>query len=116
MKNVFVGNMSFQTTETELRAAFEPYGEIARIQIITDRDTGQARGFGFVEMASDEEAVKAIAGLNGTQLDGRSAGFFVPLHVIRRKNPSTGDDRDCDADVTRVCDPLTAQVEQRRTG
>nr|ADC35892.1 RNP-1 like RNA-binding protein [uncultured bacterium 246] len=72
MRNVFVGNMSFQTTEGELRAAFETYGEIARIQIMTDRDTGQARGFAFVEMTNDEDAAKAIAGLNGTQLDGRA--------------------------------------------
>ena len=72
MRNVFVGNMSFATTESELRAAFEPYGEIARVQVMTDRDTGQARGFAFVEMSSDEEAGKAIAGLNGTQLDGRA--------------------------------------------
>jgi cold-inducible RNA-binding protein len=72
MRNVFVGNMSFQTTEGELRSAFEAYGEIARIQIMTDRDTGQARGFAFVEMTNDEDAAKAIAGLNGTQLDGRA--------------------------------------------
>jgi RNA recognition motif-containing protein len=72
MRNVFVGNMSFGTTETELRAAFEPYGEIARVQVMTDRDTGRARGFAFVEMANDADAVKAIAGLNGTELDGRA--------------------------------------------
>jgi cold-inducible RNA-binding protein len=72
MRNIFVGNMSFATTESELRAAFESYGEIARVQVMTDRDTGRARGFAFVEMASDEDAIKAIAGLNGTELDGRA--------------------------------------------
>ena len=72
MKNLFVGNMSFSTTEGDLRSIFEPFGEITRVQLITDRDTGRARGFGFVEMSNDEEATKAIAALNGTQMDGRA--------------------------------------------
>jgi len=72
MKNVFVGNMSFETTESGLRAIFEPFGEITRVNIITDRDTGRARGFGFVEMSNDEEASKAITALNGTEMDGRA--------------------------------------------
>lgn len=72
MTNVFVGNMSFDTTESGLRSIFEPYGEITRVNLITDRDTGRARGFGFVEMSNDEEAAKAITELNGTQLDGRA--------------------------------------------
>ena len=72
MKNVFVGNMSFEATEGGLRSLFEPFGEITRVQLITDRDTGRARGFGFVEMSNDEEAAKAIAALNGTQMDGRA--------------------------------------------
>ena len=71
MKNVFVGNMSFETTESGLRSIFEPFGEISRVNIITDRDTGRARGFGFVEMTNDEEAAKAITALNGTA-DGRT--------------------------------------------
>ena len=72
MKNVFVGNMSFETTESGLRSIFEPFGEITRVNLITDRDTGRARGFAFVEMANDEDAAKAIAALNGTELDGRA--------------------------------------------
>ena len=72
MKNVFVGNMSFQTTESELRSLFEPFGEITRIQLMTDRDTGRARGFGFVDMANDEEAAKAIAAFNGKEVGGRA--------------------------------------------
>jgi RNA recognition motif-containing protein len=72
MKNLFVGNMSFQTTEADLRAIFEPFGEIQRVSIITDRDTGRARGFAFVEMTNDDEAEKAIAALNGKELDGRA--------------------------------------------
>jgi len=72
MKNVFVGNLSFQTTESELRALFEPFGEITRIQLMTDRDTGRSRGFAFVEMTNDEEAAKAIAALNGKEVNGRT--------------------------------------------
>lgn len=71
MRNLFVGNMSFQTTESDLRSAFEQYGEITRIQVMTDRDTGRARGFAFVEMADEQAAANAIAGLNGKELDGR---------------------------------------------
>lgn len=72
MKNLFVGNMNFQTTESDLRALFEPFGEITRIQVMTDRETGRSRGFGFVEMADDEAAAQAIAALNGKELDGRA--------------------------------------------
>ena len=72
MKNLFVGNMSFQTTEGDLRALFEPYGEITRIHIVQDRDTGQARGFAFVEVADDAEAAKAISALNGKEVAGRA--------------------------------------------
>jgi RNA recognition motif-containing protein len=72
MKNVFVGNMSFESTEGGVRSIFEPFGELTRVNMITDRDTGRARGFAFVEMANDEDAAKAIAALNGTQLDGRA--------------------------------------------
>jgi len=72
MKNLFVGNMNFQTTESDLRALFEPFGEIVRVQVMTDRDTGRSRGFGFVEMADDEAAAQAIAALNGKELDGRA--------------------------------------------
>ena len=72
MKNLFVGNISFQTRESDLRAAFEQYGEISRIQVMTDRDTGRARGFAFVELADERAAANAIAGLNGKELDGRA--------------------------------------------
>jgi cold-inducible RNA-binding protein len=72
MKNIFVGNMSFQTRESDLRVLFEPFGEIARIHIVNDRETGQSRGFAFVEMTKDEDAVKAISELNGKELGGRA--------------------------------------------
>ena len=71
MKNLFVGNMSFQTTESEIRAAFEPFGQVTRVHVVMDRETGRARGFAFVEMASDEDAQKAIHELNEFQLGGR---------------------------------------------
>jgi RNA recognition motif-containing protein len=72
MKSVFVGNISFQTTEGDISSLFEPFGEITRVQLMTDRDTGRSRGFAFVEMSNDEEASKAIAALNGKELGGRA--------------------------------------------
>lgn len=72
MKNIFVGNLSFGATEDSVRAAFEAYGTVERVNLITDRDTGQARGFAFVEMTNNAEADRAIAELNGTELDGRA--------------------------------------------
>ncbi len=72
MKNIFVGNLSFGATEAAVRALFEAYGTVDRVSIVTDRDTGQARGFGFVEMSSNAEADKAIASLNGHDLEGRA--------------------------------------------
>jgi cold-inducible RNA-binding protein len=71
MKNLFVGNLSFQTTETELRTLFEPFGQISRVHIATDRDTGRSRGFAFVDMVNDEEAARAMTALNGKELSGR---------------------------------------------
>jgi len=72
VKNIFVGNLSFNTNENELRKIFEGYGQVDRVSILTDRDTGRSRGFGFVEMASDEDGEKAIAALNGSQVGGRT--------------------------------------------
>jgi RNA recognition motif-containing protein len=72
MKNIFVGNLNFNTGEDELRRLFEAYGQVDRVSILTDRDTGRSRGFAFVEMANAEEGDKAIAGLNGSQLGGRT--------------------------------------------
>ena len=72
MKSLFVGNISFQTTEGELRALFEPFGQVTRVHMAMDRETGRARGFAFVEMPNDEEAAKAIAGLDGKEAGGRN--------------------------------------------
>ncbi|NLD73093.1 MAG: RNA-binding protein [Chloroflexi bacterium] len=70
-KNLYVGNLSYDTTENRLREAFAAYGEVETVNVITDRETGRPRGFGFVEMATDEAAQAAVAGLNGTMVDGR---------------------------------------------
>ena len=86
MKNLFVGNMSFQTTEADLRALFEPFGQISRVHIATDRETGRARGFAFVEMPVDAEAAKAIAGLDGKEVGGRN----LKVNEARPKSASSG--------------------------
>jgi RNA recognition motif-containing protein len=72
MKNLYVGNLPHSTTEAELRNIFEAHGPVEKITLVTDRDTGHSRGFGFVEMANASEADKAIAALNGTDLGGRT--------------------------------------------
>jgi len=72
MKNIFVGNLAFSATEAAVRSLFEAYGTVDRVSIVTDRDTGQARGFAFVEMSVNAEADRAISGLNGKDLDGRA--------------------------------------------
>lgn len=72
MKNIYVGNLKFDASEDQVRALFESYGQVDRVSIVTDRDTGQPRGFAFVEMADDEAAAKAMEALNGTNLGGRN--------------------------------------------
>ncbi|MFH1373880.1 MAG: RNA-binding protein [bacterium] len=70
--NIYIGNMSFDTTEDHLRQTFEGFGEVSTVKIITDRDSGQPKGFAFVEMSAKEEAMAAISGLNGQELNGRT--------------------------------------------
>ena len=70
MKSIFVRNLSVSVTEGVLSSLFEPYGTVERVSIMTDRDTGQAKEFGFVDMSDDREAVKAIAALNGKDVEG----------------------------------------------
>jgi cold-inducible RNA-binding protein len=72
MKKIFVGNFSFNTTEADLRQWFEPHGKVESATVVTDRDTGRSRGFGFVEMPNDDEATAAIAALNGKDGGGRA--------------------------------------------
>lgn len=71
MKNIFVGNLSFEATENSVRTLFEEYGSVDRVSLITDRDTGQPKGFGFVEMSVNSEADRAISELNNCELNGR---------------------------------------------
>ena len=86
MKNIFVGNLSFNTGEDELRQLFEQYGQVDRVAIMTDRDTGRSRGFAFVEMTNAEDGEKAFAALNGTQLGGRT----LNINEARPKMERTG--------------------------
>jgi RNA recognition motif-containing protein len=71
-KNIYVGNLPFSTTKDDLRQVFEKFGQVVSAEVITDRQTGRSRGFGFVEMADDSQAEAAIAGLGGTDLGGRT--------------------------------------------
>jgi RNA recognition motif-containing protein len=72
MMKIFVGNLSYQTTQDDLQAAFAAYGTVEQVSIVTDRDTGQPRGFAFVEMSNRSEAEAAITNLNGAELNGRA--------------------------------------------
>ncbi len=72
MKNIFVGNLNFAATDSSVRAMFERYGTVDRVNLVTDRDTGRSRGFAFVEMSNAEEGDRAIAGLNGVNFEGRA--------------------------------------------
>jgi cold-inducible RNA-binding protein len=72
VKNIFVGNLDFGATEASVRAMFEPYGTVDRVNLMTDRDTGRSRGFAFVEMSDTAEGNRAIEGLNGATVEGRT--------------------------------------------
>ena len=72
MTNIFVGNLSFDTTDSDLHAAFGAYGQVGRASVVRDRDTGQSRGFGFVEMSDSSQATQAMSALNGQDLNGRT--------------------------------------------
>ena len=86
MKNIYVGNLDFRTTEDQLKAAFETYGAIERITIARDQFSGQSRGFGFVEMTNNAEGEKAIEALNGSQMDGRSISVNEARPKAERKS------------------------------
>ena len=83
MKNIFVGNLSFGSTEQDIRALFETYGTVDRVNVVTDRDSGQPRGFAFVEMSDDGQGERAIAGANGQELGGRAL-------TVNEAKPKTG--------------------------
>jgi len=94
VKNIFVGNLSFNTNEDELRQAFESYGQVERVSILTDRDTGRSRGFGFVEMANNDDGEKAIAALNGSQFGGRTINVNEARPKTERAGGGGGGGRD----------------------
>src|SRR6059036_1499080 len=85
---LFVGNLSFNTTENDLQDMFAAHGTVTEANLITDRTTGRPRGFGFVTMATEEEAQKAISALNGTSLDGRN--IAVSIARAREERPGGG--------------------------
>ena len=89
MKDIFVGNLDYETSEDELRQLFAAYGPVNRVSFVTDRYSGQPRGFAFVEMASAGDADKAITELNGTELHGRK----LDVNEARRKPEGTGGGR-----------------------
>lgn len=91
MKNIYVGNLDFRTTEDQLRTAFEAFGQIDKLSIARDQHSGQSRGFGFVEMTNNEEGEKAIAGLNGTEMDGRALNVNEARPKTERKSFGGGD-------------------------
>ena len=88
-QKIYVGNLSFQTTETDLSDLFAQAGEVESARIITDRDTGRSRGFGFVEM-SEENAAKAISQFSGTQLDGRELTVNEARPQVKREGGGGG--------------------------
>jgi cold-inducible RNA-binding protein len=90
MKKLFVGNLNFQTTETDLRALFEPFGQITRVHIAMDRETGRPRGFAFVEVADDSAASKAMAALNGKEVGGRALRVNEAVPKTDRGGPPSG--------------------------
>ena len=86
--NIYVGNLAYKMSEEELRAAFEAYGTVESARFVIDRETGRSKGFGFVEMPVKEEAMAAIEGLNGTELNGRTV--TVNEARPREERPSGG--------------------------
>jgi RNA recognition motif-containing protein len=86
--NIYTGNLSYQTTANDLREAFEAFGTVTSAAVISDRETGQSKGFGFVEMANNAEADAAIKALNGRDLNGRS--IRVNQAEARKERSSTG--------------------------
>ena len=86
MKNVFIGNLDYGVTEESIRSLFEQYGTIERVNLIRDRDTGQSRGFGFVEMTDPAEADRAISALNGSTLGSRA----IKVNEARPRNEGGG--------------------------
>jgi RNA recognition motif-containing protein len=85
-RKIYVGNLSYNTYENALREMFQAYGQVDSVKIITDRDSGQSKGFCFVEMGSDSEAQAAIQGMNGREVDGRQLKVNEAMDKPRRDN------------------------------
>lgn len=83
---LYVGNISFQADEKSLESAFSPYGTVKSVKIITDRDTGRSRGFGFVEMEDEDQAQECVSSLDGTELDGRN----IRVNIAREREDRGG--------------------------
>ena len=86
---IFVGSLPYKVEEADLQELFEAYGEVSSVKIITDRETGRSKGFGFIEMTDDESAQKAIDGLNGTEIGGRT----IAVSQAEERKPGAGGDR-----------------------
>jgi RNA recognition motif-containing protein len=86
LKNIYVGNLPFSTSEAQLQQIFESHGAVSRVNVIMDRDTGRPRGFAFVEMTNDAEGAAAIEALNGTQVEGRT----LTVNEARPRQPRGG--------------------------
>jgi cold-inducible RNA-binding protein len=93
VKNIFVGNMTFQTTESDLSDLFNAFGQVTRVHVAIDRETGRSRGFAFVEMPNDDEAARAIAGLDGRDLGGRNLKVNEARPKTERSGPRGGGGR-----------------------
>jgi RNA recognition motif-containing protein len=91
--NIYITNLSYTTTEEDVAQLFHPYGEVVSVRIITDRDTGRSRGFGFVEMPAAAEAQAAIDGLNGTSFAGRALTVSEARPREERRQHGDGDGR-----------------------
>lgn len=88
-KKLYVGNLSFDVTQGQLEQMFTPYGTVRSAQLITDRDTGRSKGFGFIEMSSDREADAAINGMSGQMVDGRA----LTVNEAKPREPRSGTGR-----------------------
>lgn len=92
-RKLYVGNLPYSVTEQTLHSTFEPHGTVESVKLITDRDTGQSKGFGFIEMSSDAEAGAAISALNGTDVDGRPITVNEAKPQVKRSGGGGGGNR-----------------------
>jgi RNA recognition motif-containing protein len=93
MTNIYVGNLSFDVSEAQLQESFAAFGAVSKANVVTDRMTGRSRGFGFVEMANDDEGKAAIEGLNGSDMGGRTITVNVARPKADRNRGGGGRDR-----------------------